>query len=486
MKPCCVKIEKLKIAKKNKKGVENLERTYKCHLCMKISPCYFGLNIHMRKKHPERIFFKCAYVSCLHLFFDSDEERKKHAAEQHSSDSDGPKLFQCDSCSKVYKSHYVLSAHMASIHGISIVMCSYPKCEEFFKNEADHQQHFSENHQRSENAKTCIYCGRWMTMKSLRRHILEQHQAIAIECSYSNHCASFFLTKNERDEHIKKVHLAEQIKKMVTCIYCGLSFVRGTCFSTHVRLMHKGVSIKCRFLNCGMFFKTQEECDEHFKELHEEKDKSKNILCPKCSYKTNDTKCFNVHFKFKHGKDKLKCNQCEGSVKIFKSIEALKHHVRTKHKKQTFPHCNKSMMKCYISLHLTTEYCSVCKVKQLCKGMISEHKKLCKPKCEICQYKNNSGIRLLKHLTNVHKVVDFKKLTWLGDLRNLKKNMECEKCEGYFYNATALSRHIRKFHGENKLLSCDLCKKQLHSHFNIERHMLTAHGFKPKSKNKVF
>jgi uncharacterized C2H2 Zn-finger protein len=277
MKPCCVKIEKLKIpSEPNAEGsTATNPRTYECHLCQKISPSIGGHSLHMTKKHPKEIFFKCAYLACFHLYFDSEKEREKHTVEQHSSDSDGPKLFQCDSCNKAFRNRFKLNAHMVSSHGTIIIKCRFRRCETYFNNESDHQQHFEENHLPRENSKKCIYCGLWILgASSWHRHMSELHKRIAIRCSYSKRCPIYFLCEIDRDEHVKKVHLVE---KIVNCIFCGMSYAMESYYN-HMQYVHKGVAIKCSFQYCGKFFKTQDECDTHFKELHHNKEKSKNFL----------------------------------------------------------------------------------------------------------------------------------------------------------------------------------------------------------------
>jgi hypothetical protein len=78
--PCYVKLE---ILPRTMNAI--LPRIYKCYFCHVTQKTYPTLYTHMLKKHTDKIFFICDYVACLNLFFDTEEEKKTHTMEQHSS-----------------------------------------------------------------------------------------------------------------------------------------------------------------------------------------------------------------------------------------------------------------------------------------------------------------------------------------------------------------------------------------------------------------
>jgi hypothetical protein len=266
-------------------------------------------------------------------------------------------------------------------------------------------------------------------------------------CNYTSRCSSFFKSDSERDEHVKAVHLAGKIKQKVDCIFCGKSYPKG---SLHVKFMHGDIAIKCSQRKCGKYFKKQDDCDKHFKEHHHKKEKSKTIFCPKCSYKTHNKTLYQQHFQNKHGKEDLKCAQCPESEKTYRSKQLLKQHISVSHVNpldmQICPHCNISISKRSLRFHLVSEQCSLCKVNYLCAGTMKEHKKWCKLKCEICLREVTSEIALLNHVNGVHNIMDVKKLKWLGDLRYLPKEFDCDKCERCFYTLDGLRRHFKMTH----------------------------------------
>lgn len=540
MKPCCVKMEKIK----NLKGLidehkADKQRRYKCYFCRFTNPMFPVVHNHVLKSHPHKTVFNCDYVACLKLFFSSKEEKNKHMEEQHSSNNDRQKVLvrcvhcervyldkrslwahvklrhqnfidlrcnfgncveylkseadrqqhimevhgnkknaiKCTYCDKVFPKTKSLNTHTKKTHGNTMIMCHYQNCSSFFKCEADRLQHEKEKHLTSGNIRKCVYCDRWVV--AIRSHVSSYHKNIAIGCNYSASCSSYFKSKSDRDKHVQTVHQVTKIRPTVECIYCGKSY-RHSIFK-HMKIMHAGETpIRCSIFNCTQYFKSQEDCDKHFKEIHQEKQKLQNFFCPKCSYKTHDRSFLKYHFQRIHdGKEKLKCTQCPASHRTYRSAVALKLHIRITHLDiKKCPHCNKSMHKYKLTAHLLSEYCYLCNVNYQCAISMKEHKKWCKRKCEICLKVFRSAFPLLRHVTDFHKIVNVTKLTWLGDLRNLKKNVKCEICECCFYDSRAFSRHVKSVHSDQQpWLSCDHCKKQFPQRALMEKHMISDHGF---------
>jgi uncharacterized C2H2 Zn-finger protein len=535
IKPCCVKVERIKLATTEKSAEK--PKIYKCYFCNTTRQAHSALYTHILQKHPNNTFFNCDYEACLHLYFNSMEEMTAHVMEQHNSSSDGPKLWRCVHCERVYiyrsklrlhvrkvhqkvvlrcqnrncgmilkseadrqqhleekhnvglklkkcvycerlfPSYRCLWSHLNNHHQHTMIKCNHVKCDTYFKSEADRQQHIEKEHQTRRNVKKCVYCNQWVS--SIHRHMQLYHNNVLIKCNYKNRCGSFFKTEIDRDEHIKAVHLAGKQKLKVDCIFCEKSYPKG---SSHVKFVHGDIAIKCSLRRCGQYFKNQEDCDKHFKEHHYKKEKLKTIFCPFCSYKTHNKTLFQQHSQNKHGKEDLKCAQCPASEKTYKSKQLLKQHISVSHVNpldmQICPHCNISTSKRSLLFHLVSEQCSLCKVNYLCTGTMKEHKKWCKLKCEICLLEVTSETALLNHVNGVHNIRDVQKLKWLGDLRYLEKNVKCEKCDRCFYNLETLCRHVRMAHGEKtKLWTCYHCKKQLQSRFKMERHLRLIHGF---------
>jgi hypothetical protein len=349
-------------------------------------------------------------------------------------------------------------------------------CGTYLKCEADREKHVEEKHRYVEDAKKCVYCGEWV--RFMTQHVNNLHHHVAIKCSYSVGCYTFFRSESDRDEHVQKVHLVQKVAQKVDCIYCGKSYEKSCSYPNHVRNQHSEIAIKCGFVKCGQFFKSQEDCDDHFIKMHHEKEALKNIFCPKCDYKTDDRSCFLQHLKIMHGNDKLKCTRCEGSEATYRSIQALKHHILNTHRDgKICRHCNRSVNKYKLTEHLSKDVCSLCKIEYQCKGAMQDHKKWCRRKCKICLEIFSGEIRLLNHFRKVHKYVDIQKLAWLGDLRYLTKSVKCKQCKRCFYNTSALNHHSR-VHEKKRTMYCDLCEVQFQLRSKLERHIISFHGFK--------
>jgi hypothetical protein len=131
MIPCCVELKKIKIPP--------CSRSYKCYFCNATSTSYPVINEHIWKKHPNfhNTFYKCDYVACLHLYFNSEEEKNKHTEEQHSSNSDGQKVVRCIYCEKVFMNSQYLGGHIEHTHPNSVIRyITYQKCyEEYLRSE---------------------------------------------------------------------------------------------------------------------------------------------------------------------------------------------------------------------------------------------------------------------------------------------------------------------------------------------------------------
>jgi hypothetical protein len=482
MKPCSVKIVKIQEPSAQPNNISSeKQRIYNCKFCNMTSRIFKKVDNHIRAKHPDKTVFKCDYAACLHLFFGSEEEKRTHLETLHSSNSDGPKVEKCVYCGQISIDRKGLWSHMMIVHKNVMVRCNYTLCAAYLKSEADRQQHMEEKHPVSADAKKCVYCGEWV--RFMRQHVRNLHSKVTIKCNYSIRCCNFFINIRDREEHIKKVHFSGNMRQKKECFYCGESYPDRDRLWSHIQRAHNSIAVKCRFIKCGKWFKTHEEYDRHFKEMHQDKEKLKNISCHLCNYKTSDKSCLKQHWQAQHGSDSFKCSQCPSRDRIYRSIGALNHHIQTTHLEiKTCPHCNKSIHKHALKSHLTIQFCAVCKINYQCIGVMTKHKKLCRRKCEICEQKFAGKVPLLMHITKCHKNINVKKLTWLGDLqRHMSKNLKCEKCERFFYNAVGLRRHVFMMHGWNRpqktcsIVVCHFCKKEFGGRLRLERHIIYTH-----------
>jgi hypothetical protein len=280
------------------------------------------------------------------------------------------KSMTCVYCNKIMCDHGSMWNHMKTHK--NAIRCIYRLCATYFLTEDERQEHLKQVHMQEGNWK-CIYCSVCVKSISVIGHIKNLHLDVAIQCNFSQRCNKYFLTASERDDHVQKVHLTSKPKKKHKCIYCK-KYV--SVLTEHIHRMHAKESIKCKVIKCGAYFKTNAELEEHFDKVHREQLNNLKILCPKCDYKTSDKTCFNQHFQMSHGNKQMFCDMCSNGT-IYKSKFALKHHFQVAHrKKKQCPHCN-SLCKKLVD-HLKSQICSICKQKMECVGLMKSHRLICK------------------------------------------------------------------------------------------------------------
>jgi len=164
-----------------------------------------------------------------------------------------------------------------------------------------------------------------MVPKDNSRHMKVHHKEIAIKCNFKKHCPAYFHSLEERDKHVFEVHMEGKNLKEINCVYCEESFLVRAHLFQHVAQKHSEVEIKCSVLKCREYFRTQEDREKHFEEVHAEVENSKMYKCDLCCYKSNFKVNLKQHFDLKHGTENVKCSVCS---KSFKSKFALKIHVK--------------------------------------------------------------------------------------------------------------------------------------------------------------
>lgn len=277
-------------------------------------------------------------------------------------------VFQCNLCQLIVKCKETLQDHRKRDHK-NVLRCNSKYCASYFITEADRQQHELSAHAKCGK---CIYCGALFSnrIRWLHEHVQKFHKE-AVQCDFPKNCPEYFHTQTEKDEHIFKVHQkaagtrinkkyysAEtcSIYKPEQCIYCGKIFKQKFSLSAHIRNSHLAIRIKCRFHGCGLYFLSNSESDEHFRQEHQEMERLKKFHCPKCSYKTAFNSSLQNHIRCNHTiRVTLQCNKCQRS---FSEQGRLNRHVRAAHGTHfTCEHCGKNMQKVSLENHFQKGWC---------------------------------------------------------------------------------------------------------------------------------
>jgi len=224
------------------------------------------LETHVEKEHA-LVAIRCSYSACV-TFFKSISSRDDHISEIHPAKQNETE--ECDICKKQINSEY-LWKHMKFVHRVLLFRCSRTKCASYFKTSAERDSHEQEKHK--ERSKICIYCNK--PAPHMRQHVRFCHPGRAIKCNFSR-CSAYFLTKKERELHVKIDHQARRSQ----CVYCE-SWYRGKKqMSTHIYETHADILVRCDFKDCATFFLDDQQKLQHMQQQHKNfGDKFKCIYC---------------------------------------------------------------------------------------------------------------------------------------------------------------------------------------------------------------
>jgi len=457
-KPCSVKVETTAAENSSMSPgeISPAEKDIKKIQFLKINCLYCNKKVfksqilgHMRTVHP-KTFIKCPQHGCS-TFFECEKNKQEHLVRVHASSD--RKLKKCVYCGAFMKDYKGLWSHMKLVHKDAAIRCSYRFCSTYFFSQEEKQIHLEEVHEKGDTTK-CVYCDFAFTAIILRQHIRNCHSDIAIKCNFTLNCPTFFTSVQQRERHVQEVHKTPKREEKHTCFYCGLEFGSRQKLYVHVRVKHQHEAIKCSVFKCLLFFNSEEDRDEHFREKHEEKEKMKKIKCPHCDYKTNNKDCFRQHVALKHGTENLECPECPG--KVYNSQLALRRHLQLIHYRGsvTCAHCDETYQRSEISKHLRSEICPLCSAKLACFGLAKKHRLQCKisdSKCEICGKVFRLPCRFKTHY-NVCR-----KKTWQR-LKYESRGFGCQKCKRFYSTEKCLVNHCKNYHpAVNKKFECDFC-----------------------------
>lgn len=92
---------------------KQIQNTFECYFCKKIVTEKQSLQRHFNAMHTDHLMFKCTYPKCSESF-KRKCNLKKHINGIHTK----KKAYACDKCPMKYYYKYLLSNHLAHIHGI--------------------------------------------------------------------------------------------------------------------------------------------------------------------------------------------------------------------------------------------------------------------------------------------------------------------------------------------------------------------------------
>jgi hypothetical protein len=128
--------------------------------------------------------------------------------------------------------------------------------------------------------------------------------ANVFKCTFK--CKRYFLTEADREEHIVSAHKTKCLMRTeAKCLYCNKICIDKHVLNSHIHKNHSAVKILCKFFQCGQFFRTQTEADEHFEQQHQQIEENKKYHCLKCNFRTASQCNFKNHISRMHGEKNL-------------------------------------------------------------------------------------------------------------------------------------------------------------------------------------
>jgi hypothetical protein len=355
--------------KKAKDTLEVSKGQHRCILCNRAFSRRESMVQHMHNKHAG-LFIVCKHNGRCSQIFQTKAEKSEHILELMNKKDE---LINCDFCCLMYFKADRTNHFKIHHKNENLIQCSYWHCPTRFGSEVEKQNHEALVHALTQKQK-CIFCNLFCPTTTILQHYQKKHKTLfanVFKCKFK--CRRYFLTEKDCEEHIASAHKI-LMRAEAICLYCNKICIDKNVLDRHISQNHSVVKIICKFFQCGQYFHTQTEADEHFEQQHQKMEENKKYGCLKCNYRSANKHHFKDHISRMHGEKILPCPKCS---KCFSSSVALKHHLKQAHSPpKVCPHCNNSYVD--IRMHLKQEKCKRCQKVLICVRVARLHKKLCK------------------------------------------------------------------------------------------------------------
>jgi len=320
----------------------------------------------------------------------------------------------------------------------------------------------------------CMYCTDvkvFMSVSGLDYHAKTHHQTELIQCKYDNRCALYFKTEEEKQEHIVAVHHQRDRKN---CVYCAKAIPLKS-LSRHVKKLHKNEAIKCNFhQTCERFFLSTDERDKHIFEDH--KNGSTAKICIYCKKKVFE---LHKHVRLHHESEAIRCDFAKTCAAYFHSEQDRQNHVARVHgrKSNNFVkciYCDKMVTNLFQHVHIYHK-------SQAIKCNFNGH----------CATYFHSQKDRKKHVAQVHgensiKCIYCEKMLKKDQLQHMKNchkdvAIKCDflkSCPNYFRTEEERDEHVLKVHQTAKPteeIKCLYCEKVFHIRNSYFKHVRLKH-----------
>ena len=248
------------------------------------------------------------------------------------SENNHPKIFNCASCSKSFKTKEKVKKHAKWVHVDKQFECSI--CAKLFKTNGDLQKHIRGH---TKEKVKCDDCGR--LVKNINSH-KKTHEIRMFKC---NICGVDYKTKAHLSTHIQ-THDENEMKK--PCPFCPKTFQNLRYLEIHKKSVHMNIVDRCEICSrqvkdmtrhlvrhsqpksyikchlCMEMLKGKDSLKMHIQRRHTN---AKDFKCEliHCSRTFSNKYDLNQHYKKHESADTYKCKLCERS---FKSESGRRYH----------------------------------------------------------------------------------------------------------------------------------------------------------------
>ncbi|XP_044727330.1 zinc finger protein OZF-like isoform X1 [Chrysoperla carnea] len=292
---------------KHIKEEENVTETFNCEKCNKEFRKAWILSQHMYRKHRAKPL-KCnkCKIKCYHSL-----HLKEHQELAHNTSN-----LTCKKCNQICSNIYKLKYHKCKQISSKLLQCS--RCDKSFNDKQELKCHNKEEHVTLEKYVTCHICGKSVTKKNIKVHLVIHEERNTIKCDV---CSKTFLHQKNLERHVKVLHEKQIRARNYLCNICGHASLSAPFLRKHLRTHSTERPYACE--HCDKTYRSELNLKEHVSKVHLNQRRFQCTFCSQAFFEKRHL----VHHERRHTGEKP--HKCEVCGKRFIQKIALKIHMKT-------------------------------------------------------------------------------------------------------------------------------------------------------------